>query len=335
MEDKLVLLPQPIEAEAMEVLEKAGLEMLTAADPKPQTVSPLMRRARAIVLRTGITITAELLAGADELLTISRTGAGVDNVDLDAATAKGVLVTSSLGVNTGSVMEHCLALIMSLFKRLPLMDREVRNNNFAIRYKNLPSDLQGKTLGLIGFGRIGSLLAEACRSIFGMDVVAYDEYLPDSVRAQYKDWVNFTSLDEVARQADAISIHIPLTAETKHMFNRDFFGRMKRTAFFINSSRGGVVQEEDLIAALENGVIAGAGLDVFEHEPIRPDSKLLGLPNAILTPHTAALTSECVIRMAVSGAERVVEVLAGKLPGNIANPKVLDHPRWKRLAGKQ
>ena len=334
MGDKLVLLPQPIEKEAVEVLEQAKLELVVAADPKPETVKPLMRDARAIVLRTGITITRDLLADADNLLTISRTGAGVDNVDLEAATEKGVLVTSSLGVNTSSVMEHCLALLMSLFKRLPLMDREVRNNNFGIRYKNIPGDLQGKTLGLIGFGRIGSLLARACHTIFGMRIVAFDEYLPDAVKAEYAGWVEFADVDGVANRADAISVHIPLTAETRHMFNREFFGKMKPTAFFINSSRGGVVNEADLVAALRDGSIAGAGLDVFEHEPIAPDSALLGLDNVILTPHTAALTSECVIRMAVSGAERAVDVFAGIVPGNIANPDVLRHPRWQAFAKK-
>lgn len=334
MGDKLVLLPQPIEAEAVEVLEKAGLELKVAADPKPETVKPLMADARAIVLRTGINITRDLLESADNLLTISRTGAGVDNVDLDAAAEKGILVTSSLGVNTSSVMEHCLALVMSLFKRLPLMDREVRDGNFGIRYKNIPSDLQDKTLGLIGFGRIGSLLARACNTIFNMRVVAFDEYLPDAVKAEYRDWVTFMSADEVAERADAISVHIPLTAETKHMFNAAFFKRMKKTAFFVNTSRGGVVREEDLIAALKAGEIAGAGLDVFEHEPIQPGNELLSLPNVILTPHTAALTSECVIRMAVSGAERVAEVFEGRIPANIANPKALEHPRWKGKVGK-
>lgn len=330
MGDKVVLLPQPIEKEAVEVLERAKLKLIVAPDCKPETIKPLMRDAEAIVLRTGIYITRELLADASNLLTISRTGAGVDNVDLEAATEKGVIVTSSLGVNTGSVMEHCLALMMSLFKRLPLMDREVRKNNFGIRYKNIPSDLNGKTLGLVGFGRIGSLLARACNTIFDMRVLAFDEYLPEPVKAEYGDWVRFTGIDEVSREADVISVHIPMTADTKGMFDKAFFGKMKPSAFFINSSRGGVVNEADLIAALQGNVIAGAGLDVFEHEPIKPDSPLLALDNAILTPHTAALTSECVLRMAVSGAERVVDLFDGAAPVNVANPDVLQHPRWKK-----
>jgi len=331
MENKLVLLPQPIEEEALDVLRAAGLELVTASAPKPEIVAPLLKGAKAIVLRTGITITRELLDKADELLTISRTGAGVDNVDLDAAAEKGILVTSSLGVNTSSVMEHALALLMALFKQLPLMDLQMRNNNFNIRYKNLPADLREKTLGLVGFGRIGSSLAKVCHDGFNMRIVAFDEYLPEDVKASYRGWVEFTSAEEVARQADVISVHIPLTNETKQFFNAAFFKKMKKSAFLLNTSRGGVVHEADLIQALKDGVIAGAGLDVFENEPLKPDNGLLTLQNVILTPHTAALTAECVVRMAVSGAQRVVEVFDGKIPENIANPKALEHPRWKSL----
>jgi len=329
MENKLVLLPQPIEEEAVDVLRAAGLELVTASAPKPEIVAPLMKGAKAIVLRTGITITRELLDKADELLTISRTGAGVDNVDLDAAAEKGILVTSSLGVNTSSVVEHALALMMALFKQLPLMDREMRNNNFNIRYKNLPADLREKTLGLVGFGRIGSSLAKVCHDGFNMRIVAFDEYLPEDVKASYRGWVEFTSAEEVARQADVISVHIPLTNETKQFFNAAFFKKMKKSAFLLNTSRGGVVHEADLIHALKDGVIAGAGLDVFENEPLAPDNGLLTLSNVILTPHTAALTAECVVRMAVSGVQRVIDVFDGKIPENIANPKALEHPRWK------
>jgi len=330
MERKLVLLPQPIEEEAVDVLRAAGLELVTAPEPKPDVVAPLLKGARAIVLRTGIKITRELLEKADELVTISRTGAGVDNVDLDAAAEKGILVTSSLGVNTSSVVEHALALMMALFKQLPLMDREMRGGNFNIRYKNLPADLREKTLGLVGFGRIGSTLAKICHDGFNMRIVAFDEYLPESAKASYSGWVEFVSAGEVARRADVVSVHIPLTGETKHFFNAAFFKKMKKSAFLLNTSRGEVVLEADLIQALKDGVIAGAGLDVFENEPLKPDNGLLAMKNVILTPHTAALTAECVVRMAVSGAQRVIEVFEGKIPENIANPKALEHPRWKR-----
>jgi D-3-phosphoglycerate dehydrogenase len=326
-----VLLPQPIEAEALGVLAESGIEVVTAAEPKPEAVGPLMRDAQAIVLRTGIKITRELLACPNDLMTISRTGAGVDNVDLAAATEKGIIVTSSIGANTTSVAEHALALILALFKQLFLMDSEVRKGNFAIRYKNCPTDLRGKTIGIVGFGRIGSLIAQGCHSLFAMKVLAYDVLLSDEQKALYRDWVTFTDLPELCTQADVISIHTPLNPDTRGMFNRRFFEKMKRSAFIVNTSRGGVIDEQDLIEALKGGVIAGAGLDVFESEPLAPGNGLLALGNVILTPHTAALTEECVIRMAVSGAQRVVDLFGGFVPDNVANPEVLALDRWKHL----
>ena len=327
----IVLLPQPIETEAVEVLEKSNVDVLTAREPKPETVGPLMKEARAVVLRTGIRITRELLAYPNELMMISRTGAGVDNVDIPAATEQGIIVTSSIGVNTTSVVEHALALILALFKQLFLMDGEVRKGNFAIRYKNCPTDLRDKTLGIVGFGRIGSLIAQACNTVFAMKIFAYDALLTEAQRQSYREWVTFTDLPDLCRRSDCISIHTPLTRETEKMFDRKFFSGMKKTAFIINTSRGGVINEADLIEALKGGVIAGAGLDVFENEPLQPGNGLLSLKNVILTPHTAALTEECVTRMAVAGAERVVDMFNGFIPDNVANPEVLTLERWKYL----
>lgn len=329
-----VLLPQPIEAEAVSILEKNGVEWITAVEPKPEIVGPLMKEAQAIVLRTGIRITRELLSSPNDLMTISRTGAGVDNVDLSAATEKGIIVTSSIGVNTTSVAEHALALILALFKQLFLMDGEVRKGNFSIRYQNHPRDLLGKTIGIVGFGRIGSLIARACNTVFAMKVLAHDVFLSDQQKAACQDWVTFTDLPDLCKNSDVISIHTPLTKDTEKMFGRSFFSGMKKTAFIINTSRGGVIDEPDLIRALREGVIAGAGLDVFEHEPIQPGSDLLSMKNVILTPHTAALTEECVNRMAVAGAERVVDLFNGFIPENVANPEVLALERWKYLRKK-
>ncbi len=326
-----VLLPQPIEKEAVQILEEHTFNIVIAKEPKPEVVAPLMKDARAIVLRTGIKITKELLDHAEDLWMISRTGAGVDNVDLKAATDKGVIVTSSIGANTTSVAEHCLALMMCLFKQLFLMDREVRNNNFGIRYKNIPRDLRGKTLGIIGFGKIGSLVAESCRSMFNMKILANDDFLSAERKNELSSWVRFTDMETLFKGSDVISVHIPLTVESQGIINRRFLSLMKPDAFLINTSRGGVVNEADLIVALSEGSIGGAGLDVFESEPIQKDNPLLKLPNVILTPHTAALTEECVIRMAVSGAQRVVDLYHGFLPENVANPEVLSLDKWKGL----
>jgi len=329
-----VLLPQPIEEEAIQLLREKDVEVVQASDPKPETVAPLMSGAKAIILRTGIKITRDLLERSEYLWTISRTGAGVDNVDLTAATEKGVLVTSSLGVNTTSVAEHGFALILALSKQLFLMDREVRNDNFQIRYKSLSRDLRGKYLGVVGFGRIGSELTRYCSTIFNMKILVYDPYIREDVKKKVSSYVTFTSLEEVFQKSDVVSIHIPLTQETKGMIDWKYFSSMKREAFIINTSRGGVLKESDLVRALNEGRIAGAGLDVFEKEPLEKDNPLLRMENVILTPHSAALTKECVVRMATSAVKRVLDLFNGYIPENIANPEVLSLEKWANLKKK-
>lgn len=328
---KKVLLPQPVAPEAVELLHGSGVEVVEAVDPDPATVSPLLKNAQAVLLRTGIHLTRELIDEADELMIISRTGGGVDNVDIRAATQAGVIVTSSVGVNTASVIEHALALMLSLNKQLFRMDREVRSGNFKIRYQNLPRDLQGKCLGVIGFGRIGTGLAKACKQVFGMKIIANDDFLPERVKEDYRQWVEFVTLDELFAGADVVSVHIPFTEKTTGLIDRRYLDLMKPDGWLINTSRGGVIHEQDLIRALQDGKLAGAGLDVFEREPLDRESPLLQLSNVIVTPHSAALTKECVIRMATSGAERILQLFAGLIPDKIANPEVLKNKRWQQL----
>ncbi len=331
---KKVLLPQPIEEKALEILRANGIDVVNAPDTDISTILPLMKDVHAVVLRTGLRVTGELLAGADRLLTVSRTGGGVDNVDLKSATERGVLVTSSVGVNTASVVEHCFALMLSLFKQLNFLDTELRKGNFRIRYKNIPSDIQEKCLGLIGFGRIGSMFAHLCRSCFNMRIIAYDPYLAENVRDELGEWVKFTDVESLLEEADVISVHVPLTESTKDLLNMSCFKRMKSDAFVINASRGGVVNENDLAEALRKGIIKGAGLDVFQQEPPSSDNPLLEMDNVILTPHSAALTKECVIKMAVSAVDRVLDVFNHFIPDNVANPEVLEHENWRGMRKK-
>ena len=324
-----VLLPQPIETEAVSLLEKKNCIVTTAPDPKPETVLPLLKDAHGLILRTGITISRELIENADELLVISRTGGGLDNVDVAAASEKGIIVTSNLGVNTISVAEHVLSMMLALSKRLPTMDHAMRSGNFGIRYQNLPRDIYGKTIGLLGLGRIGCEIGRICHRIFGMQVIAYDPYLPDEKKAEYRNWVTFAELYELISKSDVISIHVPLTDKTRHLVSDAEFSLMKTGAILINASRGGVVNETALVNALQNNQIAGAGLDVFSKEPVSVDNPLLKLENVILTPHSAALTSECVTRMATEAAKCVLDVFAGREPQNVANRQILETGRWK------
>ena len=328
---KRVLLPQPIEDEALAMLEKAGCKITTAANPKPATVMPLLPDADAIILRTGIHITRPLISQAKNLKIIARTGGGVDNVDVAAATEIGVIVTANAGVNTISVVEHALTLILALSKQIPLMDRSVRSGEYSIRYRNLPRDLCGKTLGLMGYGRIGSSLAKACRQTFQMKVLAYDPFLSKSVQRAAGKGVTFVDLKTLFSESDIVSVHIPLTEETRHAVGEKEIAMMKPDALLINTSRGPVVDETALIKALQKNKIGGAGLDVLDRDPPPADNKLLGLDNVILTPHTAALTRECVIRMATEAAQCVIDLFEGKQPLNIANRAVLKNKRWSKL----
>jgi D-3-phosphoglycerate dehydrogenase len=288
-----------------------------------------LKGVQGVILRTGVFFSKELMGQADELQVISRTGAGVDNVDVAAATRMGILVTVVPGANTRSVVEHALTLIMALMKQIPLMDREVRRDNFAIRFKNFPRDLNGKTLGLVGLGRIGSELARICRQAFDMHILAYDPYVAPEAKAAVKGWVEFCSMEKLFREADVISLHIPFSPETQKMIGAQQLSWMKRDAFLVNTSRGGVLDEAALVQCLKERRIAGAGLDVFAREPLPEDSPLKGLDNVILTPHTAALTRECVARVAVEAAQATLDVFQGRKPNGLVNPEVLTQPRWQ------
>ena len=328
---KRILLPQPIESEAVALLEREGFKIVLSPDPKPETVRPLMTDTHALILRTGIKITEELLGTAHELRIISRTGGGLDNVDIDAATQRGIIVTSNVGVNTSSVVEHVLSLMLALSKQLLVLDRAVRNDNFKIRYKNLPRDLRGKTLGLVGFGRIGSRLGHICHKTFQMRIMAFDPLLQKEFKGRYTDWMKFTSIRELFSSSDVISVHVPLTDNTFHAVGEEEISWMKPEALLINTSRGPVIDQPALIRALSERRIGGAGLDVFSQEPVPKDDPLLNLENVILTPHSAALTKECVIRMAVEAAKCVVDLSRGREPRNVANRQVLSADRWKHL----
>jgi D-3-phosphoglycerate dehydrogenase len=326
---KRILLPQAIEAEAVDLIKNAGIEILLSPDPKPETVQPLMKGIQGIILRTGIKMSRELMRHGDDLWVISRTGAGVDNVDVPAATEMGILVTSVPTANTNSVVEHTLALILSLVKQLPLMDREVREDHFNIRYKNIPRDLGGKTLGVLGLGRIGSELARICHHSFGMRILGYDPYLTPEAKAPLEAWIEFSEMERIFRESDVISLHIPLLPATQKLVGGRELGWMKPEAFLVNTSRGGIIDEAALIECLRERRIAGAGVDVFAQEPPEKNHPFKKLENVILTPHAAGLTRESVVRMGLEAARSAIAVLQGRRPEGVVNPEIFSQPRWK------
>jgi len=314
---KKILLSKLIDSAGMNVLE-GKVELVILADPTVETIKKMVADVEGIILRTNIKITREIIEAAPYLKIISRTGAGVDNVDVAAATEKGILVCHAPGVNSVSVAEHALALMMALAKNLKITDQSVHEGNWKVRYTSKGIDLDDKTLGLVGIGHIGSLLAQKCRLAFNMKVIAYDPYVK-----QVEGVELCSSLNQIFIQSDFISIHVPYTKETHHLVNARLLSLMKPDSYLINTSRGAVVDEKALVEILQNGSIAGAGLDVFEKEPPSPDNPLLKFNNVITTPHSAGLNRDCERKLAIEAAQAVVDFLEGRQPKYIYNKKEL------------
>ncbi len=314
---KKVLLSKSMDPEAMKVLEGI-VEPVILSDFETDHVKKMVADIEGIMLRTNIKITKEIIEAAPLLKIISRTGAGVDNVDLAAASERGILVCNAPGINSISVAEHALAFILAMAKQLTVIDEAVRKGNWKIRYTTQAGDLEGKTLGLVGLGQIGSLLAEKARLAFHMKIIAYDPYVKQA------EQITLTSdLKDLFRQSDFISIHVPHTEETHHLVNERLLGLMKPSSYLINTARGTVVDEKALIQALEKNQIAGAALDVFEDEPPALDNPLLTLNNVIVTAHTAGLNRDCERKLAIQAAQAIVDYFQGKEPEHIYNKKAL------------
>jgi D-3-phosphoglycerate dehydrogenase len=261
--------------------------------------------------------TARVIQAADRLRVISRTGVGYDAVDVPAATARGVIVTTTPGVNRHAVADWALALILCCARKVPENLAEVRRGAWT-RYEGV--DLDGKTLGVVGLGTIGKEIAKRAKA-FGMRLLAFD--LVQDLPFAEGQGIAYVSLEDLLRQSDFVSIHCFLNAATRHLINRERLLLMKPTAFLINTARGGIVDTEALSQALQAKRIAGAGLDVFEGEPLRADSPLRALENVYLSPHCAGSTADARRRSGTMAAENLIRGLRGDRPEGIVNPEVL------------
>lgn len=311
-----ILVTEPIHNAGVELLKQEAEVVFRGGRPLDELIKEL-GAIDGIVVRTA-RIGADVMDLLPGLKVIGKHGVGYDNIDVDAATQRGVAVVFTPGANSISVAEHALTLMMNLANKVSLAHLEIREGRLGEQKRYMGNELNGKTLGLIGLGRIGRHLAKCCRLAFDMRVVAYDPYVKES------DEVELCSLEEVLSKADFLSIHVPLTPETKDIVAARELAMMKPTAFLINTSRGGVVNEEDLYQALKDGQLAGAGLDVFVKEPPQAANPLVQLDNVIATPHTGAVTEEAMERMAAMAAEEVLAVLAGSVPRNLVNPQVFE-----------
>jgi len=251
-------------------------------------------------------ITADVIRRAPaNLKVISRYGAGVDRVDLEAAKERGVAVTNTPGTNAVAVCELAFGLMLSLARSIPRLDSAVKKGEWP---RNDGTELAGKTLGIVGFGAIGKNLATRARA-FGMRVVAFDPYFDQAFASQHG--VEQKTLDETIESADFLSLHVPLTKETKYMIGEQAIARMKKGAFIINTARGGLVDEAAAASALKSGQLGGIGLDAYEVEPVT-DSPLLGIDHVVMTPHTGAHTYEAIAGMGIMAAQNMIDVLSGK-----------------------
>jgi D-3-phosphoglycerate dehydrogenase len=311
---------EPLRADSrFELVEQTGL--------KGEELARALGGFDAVIVRSATRITRDALKYADRLAVIGRAGVGVDNIDVEAATELGIAVLNAPSGNTISAAELAFALLLSLVRRVPGADRSMKNGEWD-RTSFSGIELFGKTLGLVGAGRIGGEVARRAR-VFGMDVVAYDPYLSED-RAQALE-IRLGTLDDVLRQADVISLHVPLTDSTAGLIGDAQFEMMKRGAYLINAARGGVVDEDALYRALSAGRLAGAAMDVFAEEPLPPESPLRRLDNIVLTPHLGASTAEAQENVALEIGQAVRAALVESDYSRAVNAPAIGGDEMKRL----
>ena len=328
-----VLLIGPMYHRAGEELLARHAEVRLLRDATAEAIRDAVRTAGAAAVRYPARLRGEAIREATELIVVSTSGRGTDAIDIPAATAHGIAVVNNPGLGTVPVSEHTIGLMLALAKQLPWLDMRVRRGAGWPNH-DLSSliQLEGRTLGIVGFGNIGTEVARKCVAAFRMRVLVYDPYVPASkAEAVGAIWVE--DLRTVLTESDFVSLHPELTEETRGMIGEPELHQMRPGAFLVSTARGPIVQEAALVRALREGWIAGAALDVFDPEPIPADSPLAGLDNLILSPHVAGLTVEAMRDLAVSAATQILQVLRGEHPAYLVNPEVWDRRRAPATAG--
>jgi glyoxylate reductase len=284
----------------------------------PAAVAAALAHAEALLLSESVAVTADLLDGCPRLRVVSKVGVGYDRIDVAAATARDVLVCNTPGVLNGAVADHTFAILLALTRRLRENEAQVRTGSWNRGAELLGHDIRGKTFGIVGFGGIGRTVARTARG-FDMDVIYYrrtrDRESEASGLAAFRD------RDDLFREADVVSIHCPLTPETRRSIGERELGLMKRSAYFINTSRGAVVDQAALVRALQSGAIAGAALDVMDPEPLDPADPLCALPNVVLTPHIGSGTVETRRAMHELAVRNLLQVMSGEVPDAAVNAR--------------
>jgi D-3-phosphoglycerate dehydrogenase len=322
-----ILVADNVSERALELLQAEKSFEVVYLPGKPQVcVADEVQDADALVVRSATKVTAALLDHAARLRAIGRAGVGVDNVDLDAATKKGVVVMNTPGGNAVSAAEHTLALLLALVRRIPQADGALKQGKWE-KKKLLGTELRAKTVGLIGLGKIGVEVARLAQA-FQMEVIAYDPYVSSLMASEQN--VKLVSLEELLKTSDFISVHASATPETRHMLNAGTLALTKPGVRIVNCARGELINEEDLLQALESGQVAGAGLDVFESEPPK-DFRLASHPNVIATPHIAGSTEEAQEIVGIRIAEQVRDYLLQGVARNAVNMPTVSPEEYKKL----
>ncbi|MGH2498619.1 MAG: phosphoglycerate dehydrogenase, partial [Candidatus Limnocylindria bacterium] len=328
----VVLVADPIAQEGLELL-RARCDVRVETGLAEDRLVGRVGDVDAIVVRSETKVTARVLAAAPRCVVVGRAGVGVDNIDVEAATAHGVYVVNAPMGNVAAAAEHTLALALALLRHLAPADQSVRAGEWA-RGKFVGRELRGKTLGLVGIGRVGSLVARRAAA-FEMQVLAHDPFATESLARGLG--ARLVELGELLATSDVVSLHAPLTERTRHLIDAAALARMRRSAILVNCARGEIVDEAALAEALQRGTIAGAALDVFAAEPLAADSPLRRAPRTILTPHIAGSTAEAQTNVAVDVVKQVLDVLEGRPASDAVNaPRPPDEAAggaaWLRLA---
>ncbi|MCH6544416.1 MAG: phosphoglycerate dehydrogenase [Deltaproteobacteria bacterium] len=302
-----ILVSDPLAPQGLELFQRApGFDVDVRLELKPAELIGLIGDYQGLVIRSGTKVTSEVVEAAQNLKVIGRAGVGVENVDVEAASKKGIVVMNTPGGNDVTTAEHTISLMMSLARHIPQAVASLKMGKWT-REKFMGVELCNKTLGIIGLGNVGRIVAERALG-FRMKVIAHDPFVPTESAARLG--VEVVSLDEIYERSDFITVHTPMTNETRGLINSNSFAKMKTGVRIINCARGGIVDEEDLIQALQEGKVAGAALDVFVEEPPRPDHPLLMMDQVITTPHLGASTGEAQLNVAIAVAQQMIDFLS-------------------------
>lgn len=314
--------PLPLVEEEIKILEKHANVKLASSILEDALVKEV--EDVDVIMVAYAKITRKVIEAAKRLKGIVRYGVGIDNIDVKAATDHGVYVVNIPDYGISTVAEYTMCLMLALARKIIHADRIMRTASWGTWTSQPRSvrgvDLEGKILGIIGLGNIGRAVAKRAKA-FGMKVIAYDPYIDKSIAEDLG--VEMTDLETLLRTSDFVSIHAPLTNETRHMIGERELRIMKRTAYIINTARGAIIDERALVKALSEGWIAGAGLDVYEKEPPALDNPLLKMDNVILSPHIAFYTEEAVRRLEMTAVEEAIRILSGEVPSRLVNKEVL------------